>query len=63
MVEIKLKILWFQICYMFTYVYIFNKRKHWPGQVAQLGRVSSQHTKVANLIPGQGTYKKQQMNA
>ena len=34
-----------------------------PGQVAQLVWVSSQYTKVAGLIPGQGTYRKQQMNA
>ena len=34
-----------------------------PGQVAQLVRVLSPYTKVAGLIPGQGTYKKIIMNA
>ena len=34
-----------------------------PGWVAQLVGVSSQCAKVAGLIPGQGTYKIQPMNA
>ena len=34
-----------------------------PGQVAQLVRALSQYAKVAGLIPRQGTYEKQPMNA
>ena len=34
-----------------------------PGQLAQLVRVSSPYAKVVGSIPGQGTYKKQSMNA
>ena len=32
-----------------------------PGQAAQLVKASSQCTKVAGLIPSQGTYKNQPM--
>ena len=32
-------------------------------QVAQLIRMLSQHAKVVGLIPGQGTYKNQPINA
>ena len=34
-----------------------------PGWVAQLVRASSLCTKVVGLIPSQGTYKNQPMNA
>ena len=34
-----------------------------PGQVAQLVRALSRYIKVAGSIPGQGTYKKQPVNA
>ena len=34
-----------------------------PGQVAQLVSVSSQYAKVVDLIPDQGTCKKQPTNA
>ena len=34
-----------------------------PGQVAQLVKVLSQYAKVADSIPGQGTYKNQPKNA
>ena len=33
------------------------------GGAAQLVRASSQHAKVVRLIPSQGTYKNQPMNA
>ena len=34
-----------------------------PGRVSQLVRASSWYTKVAGLIPGQGTYKNQPVSA
>ena len=34
-----------------------------PGQVAQSVRVLPQYTKVVGMIPGQGTYKRQPLNA
>ena len=34
-----------------------------PGWLAQLVRALSRYTKVAGLIPGQGTHKKQPMSA
>ena len=34
-----------------------------PGWVAQLVSASSQYAKVAGSTPGQGTYKRQPMNA
>ena len=41
-----------------------DKAGRWgPGWVAQLVRASSQYTKVAGSIPGQGTRKTQPMNA
>ena len=39
-----------------------NKQPH-PGQVAQLVRAVSGYAKIVGLIPSQGTYKKQPMNA
>ena len=40
-----------------------SKDEQGPGQVAQLVRASSQYTKVVGSISGQGTYRKQPMNA
>ena len=34
-----------------------------PGWIAQLVRASSRYAKVADSVPGQGTYKNQPMNA
>ena len=44
-------------------IWIFKSNWQYPGQVAQLVRMSPPYSKVAGLIPGQGTYKKQPMNA
>ena len=37
--------------------------KYRPGWVAQFIKTSSQYAKVVGSIPGQGTYKDQQMSA
>ena len=44
-------------------LWLIKNDSHGPGRVAQLGRVSSQHAKVAGSIPGQGTDKNQPMSA
>ena len=49
-------------CLPYCIILSINKNKG-PGQVVQLVGVLSQHTKVAGSISGQGTYKKQPMNA
>ena len=40
-----------------------SKYVKYPGQVAQLARALSWYTKAVGSISGQGTYKKQPMNA
>ena len=40
-----------------------NLRSTGPGHVAQLVRALSRYAKVLGLIPGQGTYENQPMNA
>ena len=46
-----------QVCQMALDISVL-KNKHSAGNVAQFARVLSPYTKVAGLIPSQGTYKK-----
>ena len=41
----------------------FKNRDDCSGRVTQLAGASSRYTKVVGVIPGQGTYRKQPMNA
>ena len=43
-------------------IHLKSQKGH-PVRVAQLVRASLQYAKVVGSIPGQGTYKKQAMNA